>query len=790
MDCADLIPIFYELYKAKPTESIYEHTRELLRVLEKLEEYFESIGKKLPYKHLIVLACVYHDIGKVTLPFQERMKTEGLFNPDIEVAHNILSACLAKNFLKVSDKDEERIIIYAILNHHMYVNNIEYMHENDDFIQESLSQIAKELSSKSHLDNCEFKLIGERERVKLQNIENNPDIKSILVKGFLHKCDYAASAHRDVEFPKVDLDKRLSKLSFSPNAIQKFAKEHSDSNIILIGSTGLGKTEAALWWIGSEKGFYVLPLKTAINAMYNRIIEALCSDDYEETLGLLHGDTQSLYFNDHDEGSDETSVGYKKSDEDIEEDKLWRYYDMTRAIALPLTVATPDQIFLCAFKYPGYEAQLATYSYSKIVIDEIQAYSPDILATLIYGLHQIVKVGGKFAITTATLPPFIEYLLNKDSKEKIEYEKKEGFHTQVRHKVKLIDQELSPDDIIDFMHKKVGGQSAKILVVLNTVKKAQMAYRKISKSIEEEFNKEFEINILHSRYTIQDRADKEKKIITDGKTKCRKKVVWITTQVVEASLDIDFDYLFTELSDLSALLQRMGRCNRKGSKSTSEYNCFVYTKIDCNLIRMPKANRTSQYKGFIYESLFELSKDALSYWESLEHNGMMSEEDKHKMIEDFFDIHTLEEYEKKFPSSSYLEEYNGKYRHLSNLMPNSSSLKQVKHEFRNIISFKAIPKVLYQDNYAMIGQLLDDIEIKRQEAKKTCDESKKKKIRTDMLRLKNQIHQFTLSVGVWNLRDSACFKIGHEKIYLINNRYDSDTGLHGDEKEEEGGIFV
>ena len=47
--------------------------------------------------------------------------------------------------------------------------------------------------------------------------------------------------------------------------------------------------------------------------------------------------------------------------------------------------------------------------------------------------------------------------------------------------------------------------------------------------------------------------------------------IWISTSLVEVSLDIDFDYLFTELLDLNSLLQRMGRLNRKGEKEIEGY---------------------------------------------------------------------------------------------------------------------------------------------------------------------------------------------------------------------------
>jgi len=49
------------------------------------------------------------------------------------------------------------------------------------------------------------------------------------------------------------------------------------------------------------------------------------------------------------------------------------------------------------------------------------------------------------------------------------------------------------------------------------------------------------VKVLHSRFTVQDRNLKEEEILNDGATACKKKVIWVATQVVEASLDIDFD---------------------------------------------------------------------------------------------------------------------------------------------------------------------------------------------------------------------------------------------------------
>ena len=83
--------------------------------------------------------------------------------------------------------------------------------------------------------------------------------------------------------------------------------------------------------------------------------------------------------------------------------------------------------------------------------------------------------------------------------------------------------------------------------------------------------------MLHSQFIRKDRRDKEEQILEVGKEGSKEKGIWITTQVVEASLDIDFDILITELSDLNSLFQRMGRCFRKREFNSEGYNCYVYT---------------------------------------------------------------------------------------------------------------------------------------------------------------------------------------------------------------------
>ena len=79
--------------------------------------------------------------------------------------------------------------------------------------------------------------------------------------------------------------------------------------------------------------------------------------------------------------------------------------------------------------------------------------------------------------------------------------------------------------------------------------------------------------------------------------------IWVTTQLVEASLDIDFDVLYTEMSTADSLLQRMGRCNRKGRYIPDKANIHIY--INANGVGVSRAiyNREIYTRSFILAEL-------------------------------------------------------------------------------------------------------------------------------------------------------------------------------------------
>ena len=651
----------YNQYLAKPDQSIKEHADALLRVLKQLIEL--GYIKDEHVIELTKMACIHHDDGKANPMFQKRIRSNAKFNEENEVAHNVLSACMLDEKEFTNEEDYCRVL-FVIMYHHDYGNPYE--------IYIARKQLIKEL-----LQDLEYHTIKRNFLNKQAQYVNDPI--TITVKGFLHKCDYSASGKYIAEYPNDFLVDSLENVrskwrKFNPNsdwnALQCFAMQHTNENIIMVAQTGMGKTEAGLHWIGNHKGFFVLPLRTAINAMYERIAnDVLLGNDCETKVAILHSDSLEYYMN------HTTS----------EEMNLLEYEKRGKRFSMPLSISTMDQMFDFVFQYPGYELNLVTYSYSKIVIDEIQMYDPKLLAYLIFGLKKIVEFGGKVAIMTATLSPFIRDLL----KENI------PFHDDcistftndlIRHNIKTMDYDINVEDVIKLYNKNiVEDKSNKILIVCNTIKKAQELYRILSEELPGS------VSMLHSRYIRLDRLTKEKEILKFGRTFNEQghidnqSGIWISTSLVEASLDIDFDYLFTELQDLNSLFQRMGRCNRKGVKSTKDYNCYVYLTSSNN---------------HIDQTMLNLSRVALQNT-----GGLLSEQKKIELIETYFTMDNIKE-------SDYYKGHNG-YRVTMDWLKNISPYENKKEEnvLRDIYTKEVVPNMIYiqhQDEIETASKMLHD----------------------------------------------------------------------------------
>ena len=709
------------LAKSNPVETIEEHTNQLLMNLDILKTTYPNINVDWD---MLETACIYHDLGKMNLKFQAKIES-GIRYED-EVAHNLLSLAFL-NCYQVKEKynnKQRRLIALAVGNHH---NRGDY---NANNYNEEVGKLIVEAQNFKYKDLVFDDIRPLSKRLFSKNGKAHTSDKNyvdyIIIKGLLNRLDYAASAGIRVEtrndFLENELDKFIISVNSKWNELQIFMKNNQGNSIIATAQTGMGKTEAGLLWIGNNKGFFTLPLKTAINSIYNRVAHGLLKNDFTK-IGLLHSDTFSKYL--------ELKDQYSNLDVD-------KYVNKTRQLSLPLTICTIDQLFDVVFRYTDYEVKLATLAYSKIVIDEIQMYSPDLIAYLILGLKLIQKVGGMFAILTATLPPLVTYLLDM---ENVVYRKAEvNFINDLkRHKLKVLTQNININKMVDYDDKKV-------LVVCNTVKKAQDIYRQL---IEEGIN----AKLFHSKYIQNDRNIKEKDIFEMGQKESSKTGIWVATQIVEASLDIDFDYLFTELSDLNSLFQRMGRCYRKRELDHEEYNCYVYIgdKRPC-----------SGVKYVIDEDIYNFSRESL-----LSIDGVITEQNKQDMIKEVYNI-------QRIIKTSYFEEIQSNISAVKSIPDYECDKKDVKEKFRNIDNVIVFPKPVYEMNKKTIDDLVEDY-------KQLYEHQLNKEIRKEeQARILNVIKGYAVSVRREETRKRLILSINisdYIEIAVLDCLYSKELGI-------------
>ena len=713
----------YKYYaKSNPIETIKEHTDKLLENLEILKRtYGSKIVQAIDmpeerFWQLMEIICKYHDAGKVYSGFQNAIRKaigEPLlptkFNNE-QIKHEQISPIFVPYKEYELTKTERKLVYQAIYYHHERANTIhidaellEEIIEQD--IQPNIEKIEKELQIK----------VPELKTTYLGMVEGQARITEFdeiykeycIMKGLLHRLDHSSSAWIQVEDETNDkisesVEKFMKQQKFKANDLQQFAKANQNKNIIVIGSTGMGKTEGALLWSNSEKTFFTLPLRISINAIYDRIKETI---GYEH-VGLLHS----------------TAIDYL--DEKNEENEFEKI-KQARNLYEKITTCTIDQIFPFVFKYRGYEKIYATLSYSKIVIDEIQAYSPEIVAVILKGLQMINNLNGKFMIMTATLPRIYKEKLEEIG---IKFEYNKFIKDTIRHKIQLKESEINQD----IEEIKENAKSKKVLIIVNTINKAIEMYQKLK---EEGISN---VNLLHSRFIQEDRGEKEKSIKEFSKNR-NEPGIWITTQIVEASLDIDFDMLYTEMSTLDSLFQRLGRCYRSREYTENTPNVKIYIKNTSGV-------------GYIYDKeIYEKSIELLETYNC----QTLKEETKISLVDKLYSKEMLQETEfyKKFKTS---------FKILDNIIDYDTSKKDAQHILRNIDNIEVVPKIIYDKNIDLFAEYEKEKEIKKK------------------YELKRKIDKLFISINSknrWKLSNfiTECPYI--KGRYIIDTKYDKEIGL-------------
>lgn len=632
------------------------------------EEFFHTYGEYFSEKEkkLIILACKIHDLGKVNLIFQQIVTNQ---EKNVEqIPHGFLS-CIAigrgwfkKKYPEMTEDDFD-VLITAVYYHHTrtYDKGAECFEDYcEEYYKENLESYLNQPIKKLYYSNQEYVLFKagiEMARKSEKSFETLWN-EYLIVKGMLNKFDWTVSAGYQQAEIGCDISEKMlvkqinEQLKNGLRPAQEYMKNHTKDNLVIVAPTGSGKTEAALLWLDGEKGFYTLPLKVSSNAIFQRIKERYHYTD----IALLHSDSLQKYLLE-------------------EKESEYSNYEKAKLFSYPLTICTVDQLFKFVYKSLGTEIFPATLKYSKLIIDEIQSYEPRIIAALIYGLKTIHKLGGKFAIITATFPPVLADFMEKNGLIKgvqYQYQNFTIDSTLKRHIISLQQRDFDFDEIIEMSKNK------KVLVLCNTVSKAQKAYNELIK------RKENNVFLLHSRYIRQHRNQLEEKIQEFSNDK-EAVGIWVSTQIVEASLDIDFDILYTEMCTCDSLLQRMGRCNRAGRYEPKESNVIIFKNEN-------GVGEKSVYSTEMYNRSFEFLEKYQGH--------IFTEEQKNKYISEVYDAEQIRDtnYYKK------IEEY---LNFFENIKPLDYDKKESDEKFRDINSLTVIPDSICIENEDVIEACIE-----------------------------------------------------------------------------------
>ncbi len=380
-----------------------------------------------------------------------------------------------------------------------------------------------------------------------------PSPAELLLRGLITQADHTASAQVG-RIPPFGCDAEQLRRTWTHirqyNSHQVRAGD-TVGTALLTAPTGSGKTEAALLWAARQSGvprlFYTLPYQASMNAMHRRLEQT-----FGDIVGLAHGRALlALYRMIADEQPDQVSA----------EKQARRRRNLATLHHLPVQIFSPYQMLKAAYRLKGYEGMLADFHNAAFIFDEIHAYEPQRLALIVEMLRYLrTHHGARFFIMSATFPALIRAKLDDALGSPTLIEADPGLYQDFcRHRLHVLPGELFAPHNWARVCDAIRADNT-VLVCCNTVARAQQAAQTIARDVPD-----VEVVLLHGRLNGRDRLKREEVVrqAAGSHSQSRRNIVLVATQVVEVSLDIDLDIIFTDPAPLEALVQRFGRVNRR-----------------------------------------------------------------------------------------------------------------------------------------------------------------------------------------------------------------------------------
>lgn len=395
--------------------------------------------------------------------------------------------------------------------------------------------------------------------------------------------------------------------------------------LVVEAQMGLGKTEIALYATaqafthGTATGLYFgLPTQASSNAMFARILEFTRKVGAGETplsIGLMHGNRRFVeHFREVVDKTWRMRLELERAGDRAINDRVappseaiapgW-LQSSKRSLLSTIGVGTIDQALLGQIQSRHAFVRLYALAGKVVVFDEIHAYDA-YTGNLIQGLlGWLSALGAKVILLSATLPRSLrEDLATAFGASLPESERepmqdpypllvhwREGAETNVCSlDERTLNDQTTTSVVVTEHAGPIEERTAKGVALLldaarqggcigwirNTVREAQEAYDMALEACRTDSElRECDVRLLHSRYTRTDRAAIESDLVdllgkspSDGRPK---RIIVIATQVIEQSVDLDFDEMISDLAPIDLLLQRLGRMWRHSSNNVDRH---------------------------------------------------------------------------------------------------------------------------------------------------------------------------------------------------------------------------
>lgn len=448
----------------------------------------------------------------------------------------------------------------------------------------------------------------------------------------LNLWDWLASARFDKKFNSNELSrlkwhelpqKNYLKTIISNKIWKKinwlpFQKEASNINwnIFMEIPTWEWKTEASLLWAinnisdNNTKIIYTLPTQTTSNKLFDRVVEIF----WQHNCWIIHSNADIVL-----------RWIFEKEDWNI--DKRYKSEALfQKTFNKPITVSTLDSFLKYFINLWKWHIATKNYFNAVLIIDEVHSYDFRLLGFLKDNLQKLDDYWIKICIMSASFPNKLkEILLGDELWNKYRYISQNDLYQKKSNNIYKKEKNIEED--ISLIDKKYNDWK-NILCIRNTVKDATNMYNKLK---EQWYN----CMLYHSNFKRIDRLYKEDEIfyrlggshildkyknkndfilLDNNSTYIEKSFfdylndidnsdnfILISTQVVEMSLDIDFDIMLTDNAPFDALVQRFWRVNRKKLEE-KKWEIYIYWKLDYKEWKYP-------YPTFLLNETFNTIKE-------------------------------------------------------------------------------------------------------------------------------------------------------------------------------------